>query len=269
MTQRPSGWYDDPEHPDQLRYWDGILWTGRTMPKVKPGLDDSHIGDRQTEQPRTHQHSHQRQTQDQGQGWVPSRAYEPLPVLRTPDGERVSGWLRRVIAFIIDNIVVMALAVVVTLPWLGSYFSDFRQWYDAVAAAANAGKATPPMPQSLLAIPWQTAAANVLIYAVYEIGLTVSTGMTVGKWVMGIRVRQGNSPKPPTVNQMGIRFLIKQCANILIFIPVIASAAVMFFLVDSIFPLFNNTRQAIHDRVATTYVVIGRHERKRRPAGKP
>ena len=48
MTEQPhapvsSGWYDDPRDATQLRYWDGILWTERTMPKLRPGLD--HVGE--------------------------------------------------------------------------------------------------------------------------------------------------------------------------------------------------------------------------------
>jgi len=26
-------WYTDPEHPDQLRYWDGTQWTEHRAPK--------------------------------------------------------------------------------------------------------------------------------------------------------------------------------------------------------------------------------------------
>ncbi|MDF8263742.1 RDD family protein [Luteipulveratus flavus] len=44
MAQRPSGWYDDPDDSTQLRYFDGILWTERRMPKVLPGLAESTIG---------------------------------------------------------------------------------------------------------------------------------------------------------------------------------------------------------------------------------
>ena len=37
MSEQPTsaGWFDDPENPDQLRYFDGILWT-RTSPQAHP-----------------------------------------------------------------------------------------------------------------------------------------------------------------------------------------------------------------------------------------
>ncbi|HEX2704951.1 MAG TPA: DUF2510 domain-containing protein, partial [Candidatus Lustribacter sp.] len=40
----PSGWYDDPENPENLRYWDGVLWTGHRQPKKSPTADQSRIG---------------------------------------------------------------------------------------------------------------------------------------------------------------------------------------------------------------------------------
>ena len=36
MTDVPSGWYDDPEHPEQYRYWDGTNWTDHRAPKAVP-----------------------------------------------------------------------------------------------------------------------------------------------------------------------------------------------------------------------------------------
>ena len=36
MTDVPSGWYDDPEHPEQYRYWDGTNWTEHRSPKKAP-----------------------------------------------------------------------------------------------------------------------------------------------------------------------------------------------------------------------------------------
>jgi Protein of unknown function (DUF2510) len=33
-TLTPAGWYDDPESPEQQRYWDGQVWTGSTASPV-------------------------------------------------------------------------------------------------------------------------------------------------------------------------------------------------------------------------------------------
>ena len=43
MTQ-PAGWYDDPQDPSQLRYWDGVVWSNHVSPKVSPTVDQSTIG---------------------------------------------------------------------------------------------------------------------------------------------------------------------------------------------------------------------------------
>src|SRR5471030_865907 len=43
MTQ-PSGWYDDPQDPSQLRYWDGVVWSSHVTPKISPTAEQSHIG---------------------------------------------------------------------------------------------------------------------------------------------------------------------------------------------------------------------------------
>lgn len=37
MTDIPAGWYDDPEHPTQFRYWDGERWTEHRSPKAHAG----------------------------------------------------------------------------------------------------------------------------------------------------------------------------------------------------------------------------------------
>jgi hypothetical protein len=34
QQQPPASWYDDPEQPGMLRYWDGESWTDQTMPST-------------------------------------------------------------------------------------------------------------------------------------------------------------------------------------------------------------------------------------------
>ena len=43
MTQ-PAGWYDDPQDPHQLRYWDGVIWSSHISPKISPAVEQSTIG---------------------------------------------------------------------------------------------------------------------------------------------------------------------------------------------------------------------------------
>ena len=43
MSQR-AGWYDDPENSENLRYFDGVLWTSHTTPRTSPSAGQSTIG---------------------------------------------------------------------------------------------------------------------------------------------------------------------------------------------------------------------------------
>ncbi len=48
MSDVPADWYDDPEYPDQYRYWDGSQWTEHRAPKrvsgSQPGFDQDNAG---------------------------------------------------------------------------------------------------------------------------------------------------------------------------------------------------------------------------------
>jgi len=44
MSEIPSGWFDDPEDPTQLRYWDGNQWTEHRTPKMASAPSESGDG---------------------------------------------------------------------------------------------------------------------------------------------------------------------------------------------------------------------------------
>ena len=44
MTDVPAGWYDDPEHPEQYRYWDGTSWSEHRAPKKAPPKPSNDAG---------------------------------------------------------------------------------------------------------------------------------------------------------------------------------------------------------------------------------
>ena len=41
MSETPTGpgWYEDPDDPQLLRYYDGIVWTSHTNPRRSPTAD--------------------------------------------------------------------------------------------------------------------------------------------------------------------------------------------------------------------------------------
>lgn len=259
MTQRPSGWYDDPDDPDQLRYWDGILWSDRKMAKVKPGLEDSHL----SESPRR-EHSQPYAARRQGNPYDPpqrgyrppaSRTYAPLQAPTTPDGQRLSGWWRRVFAYVIDYVLVYIVAGLITYPWLSTWLTAYQNWANAVLATAESGGQAPSVPDSVLHLPWQTLLADLLVYAVYEIAMVAYRGQTVGKMATRIRVRRAGTGGNPSLQESAIRFVVKQANLIGVLVAVLGTVTVIFTVVDYLAPLFNRLKLAIHDRAARTYVV--------------
>ncbi|NNG40280.1 RDD family protein [Flexivirga sp. ID2601S] len=295
MTDRPSGWYDDPDDPDLLRYWDGILWSDRTMPKVKPGLDQSRIGDskqqweeaearRQAAQvgsappaggPRPPLQPYQSGDRDPyrrdagqrppsgqrfgEQGPAPyGQPYAPYAQQvgkTTPDGEPTASWWRRLVAYFLDYLLIAAVALVIALPWVRPWMDKFSTWYGDVMDAARAGRSQPPMPDSLLQLPWQYPLIMLGLYLVYEIGLVTWRGQTLGKMALGIRVRGAGSTARPPLAAVAVRSLVKGIPFLGGLIPLAGSLGSVFGLIDGLLPLGDKHAQSLHDKAAKTYVV--------------
>ena len=88
MTQVPAGWYPDPSAPQtdgygRVRYWDGIAWTDHVQMPTP-----TYAGPPAYQQPPAY----------------PGYAAYANPVPSTPDGVPLAGWWWRVLAQIIDGI---------------------------------------------------------------------------------------------------------------------------------------------------------------------
>ena len=297
MTERASGWYDDPQDPDLLRYWDGILWSDRTMPKVKPNLEQSRIGDarRQYDEEqerlraaeraaahrgysqqapmRPYQGSHQdpygSPQPGYGQPSYGHQPYQPRPVKTTQDGEPTASWWRRLFAYFIDNILLSGVALAASWNWLHPWFTTISRWYGDVLDAAQAGKSQPPVPAAIYHVPWQFPLIALLLYLAYEIALVAWRGQTVGHLICGVRVRGAGSTAKPGLNAAVIRALVKGVSNITSFIPFLGSLGSIFSLIDGLVPLGDRGAQSIHDKVAKTYVVRSRGAKMPQAQGSP
>ena len=158
----PSGWYPDPANGAQERYWDGWQWSRNIRPLTRP---------------------------------APPRMapYQPasFPGARTADGVPLAGWWWRVLAMLIDYLILAAVGAIALAP---IYLQFIRAMSEAVAAAARAaqtGQPPPPLAASdLLSASDQliVTVVTVAIALVYFLIFLRWKGATPGKLVCGLRV---------------------------------------------------------------------------------
>jgi uncharacterized RDD family membrane protein YckC len=277
MTQA-AGWYDDPQDPSQLRYWDGVVWSNHVSPKISPTVEQSTIGMPYgvipaSERPHspgsqgaqgapTAQRGYDSPQQGQGQtgGHWPAygqgqgalgqqdSGWQSHPAT-TPDGVPLSGWWLRVAARVLDQIITFVIALPFTGWFFYRYFSGVVDWSKELAADSASGSAPVVAfpPWEVLQYAVAASIIGLLISGAYEVFFLSRSGATPGKKIVGISVRLREKAGPPPMKTVLIRvatFFGMQLVNIV-------------YLLDVLWPLWDDKRQAIHDKAAATNVVVG------------
>ena len=270
MSQQPSGWYDDPSNPDLLRYWDGVTWTDHTAPKKSPTASQSTIGLPQQSRPgavppdRTGAGVPTPTTpMPQGSGWqtesqAPQQYYQQAPpsaqwmhnIRTTADGVPLASWGKRFGAWILDGIIITVLGGIVG--WLAT--PRLGELVDQMVRAAQAGDEsqllelqnamTGPTVQFSIVL-WLVASAYCLVF-------WTTSGQTPGKKALGISVRRADQPGPLPLGTAVLRRLVPLASQVVPFLS----------LLDGLWPLWDDKRQALHDKVASTQVVEGKQPRR-------
>jgi len=276
MTQ-PSGWYDDPQDASQLRYWDGVVWSSHVTPKVSPTVEQSTIGMPYGVSPAAARPPGPGSQGARGnpvapgdygpaQQWpqggpMPTYGQQPgwqsnLPT--TPDGVVLSGWWKRVLARILDNIIVSIVALPLTFAPMRQAVDVLQGYFQQIVNAVEAGSSTMPTQPDALSGPLLQIGLTILVLnLVYEIAFLTRTGATPGKRVVGISVRLRDKPGPPTLAVVLKRTAVKQGGDIAGLVPVLGLFGSVFSAVDALWPLWDVKKQAIHDKAAATNVVVG------------
>lgn len=259
LPSRP-GWYDDPDEPEQLRYFDGILWTANTTPRrTRWDLSPAPVAADPAAGP----------TRDTGadpRQWSP-RSGQPAPHSSgapngptTEDGVPLASYLQRVAAYLIDYLLTGIITGV-----LGGYFA-----WQAMAPVLDQVGATP-----VGTLPDFTAALEavdrgpmaifigiqLLVGLFYHAAFIAKLGATPGKFALGISVRR---PQHPGVigwdgafRRAGFWTVLAALRNV----GAIGFVALLATVLDLVWPLVDRRRQAWHDKVADTLVVKGRQPR--------
>lgn len=270
MTQ-PAGWYDDPQDPDSLRYWDGVQWTHHTSPRQRPappqasgqwggqqpapGQSQGGYGNQYGTQGGPAHNPYAGQTgQNPYQGGIYASSMNRDT---TPDGQPLAGWWLRLLARIIDNlligIVVGTFAVLVLTPNL---IDTMTAWMDDVIAAIDVQSTElPAIPDSIFSdilVVTLTIAGAALIY---EIVLTTLWGGTLGKLATGLRVRLRDQPGNIGWSTATVRALVWNGPGVLSNIPLVGFLFSIFTLLNGLWPLWDDKKQSLNDKVAKTNVV--------------
>jgi uncharacterized RDD family membrane protein YckC len=281
MSELPAGpgWYEDEHDPLLLRYFDGVVWTSHTTTRRSPTADASTIG-RATpgvipgragnpgawSQPTPGgQQGQQGPGQWQG-GGMPPAGYNPYgqgwasprgDVL--PDGAVLAEWWRRLVGRILDIIVTTVITVLLSIPWLGSVFTAMSDYLEQAQAAAASGGPQPDQTaftQEILSVSVPIAVISVLVSLAYQTIFLTTRGATPGKMVVGTVVRRVAGPGKLTVVDALKRQAIDIGTTLLSLVPLLGLFAPLIRALDPAWLLWDPKRQALHDKVADTVVVL-------------
>jgi uncharacterized RDD family membrane protein YckC len=236
VTSQP-GWHPDPVAPQpgqpaQLRYWDGTRWTEHTAPAQAP------IGGAQY-------------------GAAPY-PYATGKATTTPDGVPLASWGQRVGALLLDGLIQFPITAALFIPFYGRIIDAYRDYFDNVQRASDAGTTAPS--------PFQVQSdllGTFLLMGV--IGLAFSLlwtffwlrwkAATPGKLVLGLRIRLRETPGQLSWRTIALRWLGQNAATVAGLIPYVGGLLGLYSLLDVLWPLWDDKRQAIHDKIAHTNVV--------------
>lgn len=143
-----------------------------------------------------------------------------------------AGFVTRLIAWIIDHMVISGVFFIIG--WIGSFVIDTFQFMGDTSSLVVLGL---------------VVLFNFLFYIFYFIGLWMLSGQTLGKYIMGLRIVRTNGERLKFRNAV-VRFF-----------GVFLSALMLYL--GYIIVLFDNRRQAIHDKLAGTIVVYSENWEER------
>ncbi len=279
MSPQPPGWYQDPSNPDQLRYWDGVSWSNHTTPKKSPTASQSQGGLAQaasdakagqagppvptTPMPRGsgwHGQARGGQSPQAAPQVDQPRAGWATGVPTTADGVLLSGYGKRVLARILDYLITAFIGIIVGWSWV----SDLVTWYTGVLQRAADTGVLPDT--AALQVEMSSRLTPVLLVSgivalVYETGFLVWRGATPGKMAAGIHVRRTGRPGPLSILDALKRQALTIAGWALGSLPVLSTVLGFVIILDYAWPLWDSKRQALHDKIADTQVVVGKQER--------
>lgn len=235
----PSGWYPDPAGTGDERFWDGENWSQATRPRTQTPPLQPEPGA-----------SAQPYARNDAYGAPPAHA-RPAPHLAPGPGAygyqprpamRVAGWWWRVLAYILDGVLISFVLSFVQTPLMSPAMPAYEAWLMDVISGRPS-----QFPEEMITVLMWSGLISMAFWVLYRTLMVAWKGATVGQLIVGLRVvRDGDqSLAVPSWGTAAGRAVL---SIILFNIPIVG-------LVNALWPLFNDKRQALHDLAVKTVVL--------------
>lgn len=236
LQMPPSGWYPDPAGSGDERYWDGGTWSQVTRPVG--GVYAQPVPPQQVApQARAPQYQ-QRYPQYQG----------PEPYTAMARQPRIAGWWWRVLAAIIDSVILMVpLSLLQNLLFQGTIL-ELNAWAERyLNATLTGGTDLPAITTGMIRDFLLYTLFTMAVWIVYRTLMVARFGGTLGQLACAMRVIIDGDQQMSIVS-MRTSAVRATLAMVFQQIPV-------FNLVNVLAPLFNKKVQTFHDMLAHTVVI--------------
>ncbi|MDO5628865.1 MAG: RDD family protein [Mobilicoccus sp.] len=263
MDERPTGWYDDPDEPTRLRYWDGSSWTDRThekapMPPPQPARPPvTRLRPTATREETATAEAPTAERAPETTGHVDGpRPWSDQPGARrsepsADDDQRPAGVLRRAMALIVDLTLVLFVVALIAMPFMGDVIAASNSWWTAALEATRSGNTIPDPPAVVTAASATLSMIFGVSLVLYEVLLLARWGATPGRWLTGARVRSADGGDLE-LGALLRRSIVKYAFMLLQGVALVGLLAYVFFIFDVTRALTNPMRETLHEKWSGT-----------------
>lgn len=260
-TPSSAGWYENPDNPEELRYFDGILWTKNTTPlRKRPHQGPPVVPPTSGPAPRP-------------AGWGPQphqQTGHPEPKAPVPGPSGMTGpvgqaglapYGLRVVAYIIDTLIVGVLSLILGGWLLWKAIEPVYERFDTALTAGDVDAMSAAISEARLGYLAAFLGLQLIVLLAYQVFFLTRWSATPGKLAVGISVRRVDRPGvldvDTAVRRAGFQAVIQALGNL----PFVSLLGTVLVVMDLVWPVADVQRQALHDKVAKTIVVKGRVQR--------
>jgi uncharacterized RDD family membrane protein YckC len=170
----------------------------------------------------------------------------------------LAGWWSRLGAVIIDGLLQALIVGIVGFPVWRRVADEFVTLMEESVDAAEAGLPGPSQAEFTAAVAGSTLTLSLIgiaVSLVYYFTFLKWRAATPGKLALGLRVRLRDAPGPLSWATIGKRWIATNWATFFGWIPVLGSLLGLYTIIDGLWPLWDDKKQALHDKFAGTNVV--------------